>query len=217
MKNFSGKNLACIRGERGVFDNLSFALEPGEMLILSGPNGSGKSSLLRLMAGLLMPAKGALEWNSINIYEDPENHYSRFHYIGHPAALKPTLSVVENLKFWANIRGVPKRDGEQIANGLAAWGISGLANIPVQHLSAGQTKRVALARLLITFAPLWLLDEPATSLDTQAVAVLENLIAHHRQAGGMVVLSTHSDIKAENPAELDLSRFSSAANLAEAL
>lgn len=204
MSVFTGDNLLCVRGERTVFSGLDFTLEDGGALVLVGPNGSGKSSLLRLMAGLLRPAAGDLKWDGEETLEDPEAHGGRLHYVGHHDAVKPVLNVAENVSFWASLRGTEGR----VKEALEAFAIAHLADVPGRFLSAGQKRRVHLARILAAPAPLWLLDEPTTALDKQTIAALEATIARHRQAGGMVVISTHSDIKLEDFQLLDLARFS---------
>lgn len=207
MDRFTGSELCCIRGERLVFAGLGFELTPSGALILVGPNGSGKSSLLRLMAGLLKPASGALHWNGEPVPADKDAHNARLHYVGHQDAVKPVLSVAENLAFWAGLRG---GGGRTVDDALDTFGISHLADIPGRFLSAGQRRRVNLARLIAAEATLWLLDEPTTALDTQAIAALESTINEHRRSGGMVVLATHADIAAADPTVLDLADFQAA-------
>ncbi|MEO5335475.1 MAG: heme ABC exporter ATP-binding protein CcmA [Magnetospirillum sp. WYHS-4] len=204
MKGFSGTSLSCIRGERVVFTGLDFALEAGGALVLIGPNGSGKSSLLRLMAGLLRPAAGVLAWDGEAVDEDPEAHGARLHYVGHHDAVKPVLSVAENVAFWASLRGF---GAERVEAALATFAMKRLAEVPGRFLSAGQKRRVNLARVLAAPAPLWLLDEPTTALDKASIAVLERTIARHRAEGGMAVLSTHAEILLEDPQVLDLAFF----------
>jgi heme exporter protein A len=187
---FTGEQLACVRGERPIFAGLSFALAAGDALVLAGDNGSGKSSLLRMMAGLLAPAAGRLAWDGNDIAADPAAHRTRLHYLGHADAVKPTLTVAENAAFWGRFRG----DGGSaaaVAAALDAFGIARLADLPGRFLSAGQRRRTALARLVVSAAPLWLLDEPKTALDAAAAAALDAAIAGHRRGGGMVVMAQH--------------------------
>lgn len=200
---FAGRALACRRGERLVFAGLDFTVPPGGVLVLTGPNGSGKSSLLRLMAGLSRPEAGTLAWDGTAIAEDPGAHRARLHFIGHQDAIKPVLTVAEALTFWARMRG-----GEAVAEGLQRFRLGALAEWPCRMLSAGQRRRLALARLVASRAPLWLLDEPATGLDRDAVADLGAAIAGHRAAGGRVVLSTHTELPLPEAAELSLAMFS---------
>jgi len=205
MDRFVGHHLTCIRGERLVFAGLNFAVEAGGALVLVGPNGSGKSSLLRVMAGLHAPADGQLAWNGEAVAADREAHGGRLHYVGHLDAVKPVLSVLENVAFWASLR--PGGDRAAAGDALAAFGIAHLAGVPGRFLSAGQRRRVSLARLLVAPAPLWLLDEPRTAHDRAAIASLEAAIAGHRQAGGMVVAATHAPLALGGAQTLDLAAF----------
>jgi heme exporter protein A len=207
MALFSGIDLGCTRGEREVFRGLSFGLDAGDMLVLTGPNGSGKSSLLRLMAGLLQPTEGAMTWKDGVITEDPEAHNARLHYVGHLDAIKPALDVTENLIFWAAMHGGGEDASNRVSIALSALDIAFLSDTPAQFLSAGQRRRVALARILASSARIWLLDEPTTALDKGAIATLERIIAEHRASGGMVVVSTHTAIAGDGQATLDLAPF----------
>ncbi len=190
---FVGQGLGCIRGERLVFSDLSFHLSAGSALLLVGANGTGKSSLLRLMAGLLPPAAGTLSWNGIAIADDPDAHRRRLCWLGHLDAVKPGLTSLENATFWATIAG--NRQPREAAGGaLDRLGLGPLADTPGRFLSQGQRRRVALSRLLVADAPLWLLDEPTVGLDAAAVATVEALLAGHLGAGGSVVLATHVPI-----------------------
>lgn len=201
---FGGRDLFCVRGERAVFQGLGFSLSAGGALVLVGPNGSGKSSLLRLMAGLLRPHGGSVTWNGDSIADDPEAHGARLHYVGHLDAVKPALTVHENVAFWASLRGGAAADIDEALDGFA---IGHLADVPGRFLSAGQKRRVSLSRLMAAPAPLWLLDEPTTALDAASTAALEGLIRRHRDAGGMVVASTHAAIGLDGAERLDLSGF----------
>lgn len=203
---FAGEDLLCIRGERIVFADLTFSLGPGEALLLLGPNGSGKSSLLRLMAGLLNPAAGRLTWAGVPVTDDPEAHGGRSRYIGHHDAIKPVLTVHENVAFWARLwSGDGSRD--TVLKALDAFTIGHLLEVPGRWLSAGQKRRVNLSRLLAAPAPLWLLDEPTTALDRATVALMEDLLAAHRARGGMVVLSTHTDVALPGAKVLQMDDF----------
>jgi heme exporter protein A len=200
---FAGENLVCHRGERRVFEGLSFTLAPGQALILSGPNGSGKSSLLRLCAGFLTTEAGRLMRDGQDVALDPEGHRSTLHYAGHANALKAVMTVSENIGFWASLYG-----GEaHIEEALEVFDLSDLADLPARYLSSGQQHRTALARLVAVPQPLWLLDEPAVGLDAAAVAALARLIAAHRLAGGMVMVSTHTDLGLEAAGQLRLQDF----------
>jgi len=210
MTTFSGTDLLCFRGERTVFAGLSFGMDAGDALVLRGRNGSGKSTLLRLMAGLLKPEQGIINWSGENINEEPEDHNQRLHYVGHLDAVKAVLSVSENIQFWSELRGCEVN----VPKALEVFGIGFLADVPGRFLSAGQKRRVNLARIIATPAPLWLLDEPTTALDADAIQALEKAIATHRQEGGMVVASTHSELGLTGVETLNLDNFSIARSAA---
>ena len=207
MPRFSGRNLSCVRGERRVFGGLVFDLGPGEALVLGGPNGSGKSSLLRLMAGLLRPVDGVIAWDGAPIGGEPEEHRRRLHYVGHADAVKPVLGVGENLAFWAAMGTGRWPEPETVDSALAALGMDHLGDLAGRFLSAGQRRRVNLARIVASAATLWLLDEPTTALDAGATESLRRTIAHHRNGGGMVVVATHAEMGLEDPRTLDLAQF----------
>lgn len=201
---FSGHALTCFRGERFVFEALDFSVKSGEALVLTGPNGSGKSSLIRIMAGLLAAVDGHLEWNGVPVSETPEDHRARLHYIGYQDAIKPVMSVRENLEFWAGLKA-PVTD---IEAALDAVGLGRLAEMPAQFLSSGQRRRLSLARIVASSAELWLLDEPTVGLDRNAVGILEALIAGHRAGGGITILATHQPIAlGGDEHRLDISGF----------
>jgi heme exporter protein A len=213
---FSGTGLGCIRGGRVVFAGLDFAVGAGEALVLLGPNGSGKSSLLRVMAGLLKPAVGLIAWNGAAVADDPEAHNARTHYLGHHDAVKPVLTVAENLRFWARLhQPCAETAGRAVDAALARFALGHLATMPGKMLSAGQKRRTNLARLLAAPSPLWLLDEPVTALDKASIKTLEAVLAEHRAGGGMVVLSTHADIDLPGARELHLDDFAAADPFAE--
>lgn len=198
--SFAAETLACVRGERMVFRDLSFAIEPGGALLLQGPNGSGKSSLLRLCAGFLSAAHGRLLWNGADVAADVEGWRERFLYVGHHDAIKPAFTVRRNLEFWAAL------GGGEVNAALARFDLVGLADVPGRYLSAGQRRRANLARLALRPVPLWLLDEPTTALDKSAVALLAAAVAAHRSAGGMVLAATHLDLGLADVAVLELAR-----------
>ena len=197
---FEAHDVACIRGERPVFSGVSFRLARGGALALVGPNGAGKSSLLRILAGFLKPAGGALNWDGTPVEDDWAAHRGRLHYVGHLDAVKPALTVAENLDGWARFRGAARA----APGALAALGIEGLADVPGRYLSAGQRRRLALARVLATPAPLWLLDEPTVTLDADAAARVDAMIAAHRADGGMAIVATHGEIALDDAQRLDL-------------
>jgi heme exporter protein A len=205
LPDLVGEDLACRRGERIVFVGASFRLSPGGALILSGANGSGKSSLLRLVAGLLTPAAGRLLWGTAPVVADLTSHHARLHYIGHQDALKPAMTPREVLAFAAALRGRRLASAEPAFDeALAAFDLEGIADWPCRWLSAGQRRRVALARLLASRAPLWLLDEPTTALDSDSQAGLEQAIATHRTKGGMAMIATHAPIQLDMATTLAL-------------
>ena len=205
MSQFAAENLTCVRAARAVFARLSFALDPGSALFLLGPNGSGKSSLLRLLAGLLKPTAGRLLWAGLPVADDPEAHGARLHYVGHHDAVKPVLTVAETLHFWARLHG---GDSEaRVERALETFAIKRLADVPGRLLSAGQQRRVNLARLIAAPAPLWLLDEPSVALDKASVKALEAAMAQHRATGGIVIVSTHADIDLPGAIILRLDEF----------
>lgn len=207
MPQFHGRDITCIRGERIVFAGLGFTLDGGGALLLKGPNGSGKSSLLRLMAGLLRPASGALAWDGEAVWSDPDGHRRRLHYVGHLDAVKPAFTVAENLAFWCGLHG-GRTDNDAVGAALETFAIAHLADLPGRYLSAGQKRRLNLARIAASPAPLWLLDEPATGLDDDAVARLEGAISKHRAGGGMAAVSTHAGLDVEGAGVVELARFS---------
>lgn len=216
MNSFEGRSLTCIRGERGVFHDLDFRVAAGGALVLVGPNGAGKSSLLRLMAGLLPPTRGTLLWDDADIRDDAEAHRARLHHVGHLDAVKPVLTVAENVGFWAEISNGPEVDTQAaVAEALDALAIGHLADMPGRFLSAGQKRRTNLARLIAAPADLWLLDEPTTALDAETTGRLKDLISRHRAAGGMVVVSTHTDLGLDGAETLDVAVFKFRASDAE--
>jgi heme exporter protein A len=188
--HFAAKDVTCIRGDRLVFADLSFSLRSGDALFLRGRNGSGKSSLLRIVAGLLEPAAGNFSLDAVDRSADPDRFRDAVAYVGHLDPLKSVLSIAENLDFWWRLYG---RQGT-IDAALARFDLGDLATIPARYLSAGQRRRVNLARLFVAPAPIWLLDEPTTGLDTASIAALVAAIAEHRGGGGAVMVATHIDV-----------------------
>ncbi|WP_413789127.1 heme ABC exporter ATP-binding protein CcmA [Rhodopila sp.] len=190
--------LAVFRGERLVFRDLSFRLPRGGALVLAGPNGSGKSTLLRLLAGLVQPVAGQLLWDGRNALADPAAHGRRVAYVGHLDAVKPGLTVAENLRFAARVTGRP------VAEALDVLALRGLADLPARMLSAGQKRRLALSRLALSAAPLWLLDEPTIGLDTASIAAFGAMLRRHLADGGMVVAATHVPLPLDHADRLPL-------------
>lgn len=193
--------LACARGGRLVFRDVALALQAGQALSLRGANGSGKSSLLRMLAGLLAPSAGAIRWEGRDIAEDREGHRGRVGYLGMLDALKPALTVAENLAFHAALHGgAPTR----ARHAIDAVGLAKLAATPARRLSQGQRRRAAIARLLVQDSPLWLLDEPTLALDQDGLARLGAAISAHLAGGGIAVIATHVELPAVTAATLHL-------------
>ena len=204
--SLTGDKLAVWRGERMIFRDLGFRLDPGGAIVLKGPNGAGKSTLLRAVAGFLPIAEGALAWDGTPISEDPDAHRARICYLGHLDAVKPVFTVRENIAFWGRMAGLADIEARMAAV-LERFSLEELTDQPARFLSAGQKRRTALARLGVTPARLWLLDEPTVSLDTASVGALASLIAEHRARGGMVMIATHIDLGFADYQELDLRAF----------
>lgn len=192
-------SLAAFRGERLILRDLSFTVAPGGALILAGANGSGKSTLLRLLAGLLRPVAGTLYWGGQDALADLTAHGRRVAYLGHQDAVKPGLTAAENLRL------AERLSGHSAAVALDRLGLAALSDLPARMLSAGQRRRLSLARLCLSQAPIWLLDEPTLGLDTASIDRFGALLADHRAAGGVVVAATHVPLPLPDAAELLLS------------
>ncbi|MDF3073778.1 MAG: ABC-type transport system involved in cytochrome c biosis, ATPase component [Alphaproteobacteria bacterium] len=204
MALFEACALSCHRGGRLVFAGLDFALERSDALVLRGPNGSGKSTLLRLLALLTPKKSGELLWHGTALV--PDEHRARTRFLGHADALKPALSVFENLLFGARIANPETSEAHCLA-ALERLQLRALALQPARFLSAGQKRRLALARTIASGGALWLLDEPATGLDAQAVTDLSNALAEFRAQGGIVVLSTHGEFALPDAGVLTMETF----------
>jgi heme exporter protein A len=195
----SAQALSCQRGGRSVFEGLGFSVTAGEALLVIGRNGAGKSSLLRMIAGLLRIAGGTLSLQG----GDPERSIGeQAHYLGHSDALKPALTVEENLTFWTAWLG----GAGQPRDALAAVALDSLAELPAAYLSAGQRRRLSIARLVAVKRPLWLLDEPTSALDTASQGMLLDLMRTHITGGGMIVAATHLPLGIDGARELTLER-----------
>jgi heme exporter protein A len=192
-----GRALACSRGGRQVFSGLEFSIGGGEALLVTGRNGAGKSSLLRMLAGLVRIGGGEL---SLGGGDAEKTLPEQAHYLGHQDALKPSLTVSENLDFWTRYLG-----GQGVAEtALATVGLAALAGLPAAYLSAGQRRRLSVARLLSVRRPIWLLDEPVSALDREAQDMLAGLMQQHLSAGGIIVAATHGPIGLDQTKELRL-------------
>ena len=192
------RGLKCLRGNREVFNDINFTVSAGEALLLHGRNGAGKSSLLRLVAGLLPVAGGAVELSG----GDTELTLAeQAHYLGHQDALKPSLSVVENLAFWARFLGT---GAAGCGEALTTVGLDALADLPAGYLSAGQRRRLSVARLLVIRRPIWLLDEPTTALDVAGQGRLADLMRAHLAGGGLILAATHGPLGLDGARELRL-------------
>jgi heme exporter protein A len=204
----SVKNLVVDRGARCVVDGLSFVVEAGEALVLVGPNGAGKTTVIRTVAGLISVAGGTIALEG----GDAERELpAQAHYIGHLNALKPSLTVEENLRFWAAYLGGGAVDAAAVDEALFAFDLEPLAMIPAGYLSAGQKRRACLARLLVTRRPLWLLDEPTVSLDAASVQLLAKQVGQHVAGGGLVLAATHIPLGLASERRLEIGVRSAAA------
>jgi heme exporter protein A len=186
-------DLECRRGDRLLFSGLSFTLEPGTLLHVRGRNGSGKTTLLRALCGLLTPDAGSIVWNGEDARRLGDDFQADTLYFGHLNGIKGDLTGVENLRVSATLDGDRIAD-DQLWGALGQMGLAGFEDLPTRVLSQGQKKRVALARLLLSEAPLWILDEPFTALDVDAVDQLQLLIAEHVADDGLVILTTHQEV-----------------------
>ena len=198
-----GENLECERGGRQVFDGLEFSVKSGEMLILRGPNGAGKTSLLRMIAGLNEPMQGILRFSG---GESEEDFTRQCHFIAHQEAFKPALTVEENLQFWADFFG-----GGDIERALEAFSMERLASFSAALLSAGQKRRLALGRLVLTHRPIWLLDEPTVGLDAKSVGQLQKLMRAHLDNDGIIVATTHIDLGMDGARVFDFGKLEASA------
>lgn len=188
----SAQNITLTRGYKTLFKDLSFDLKQGQMLLLTGTNGSGKSSLMRVLAGFLPPTSGHVFWKNRTLAEGPYHDQQQLHYIGHLDGLDPRMTVLETAAF---IRELAQRKSNfSITECLKILGLSSLQNAPIKHLSAGQKRKLSLSRLWLDQRPLWILDEPATSLDRASLTILEKKLTAHLAAEGSLVISTHTSL-----------------------
>ena len=201
------QGLACVRGDRLLFKNVSFELNAGALLYVLGENGSGKSSLLRILCGLAMPEDGEVFWDGKKIKEDAESYLHNLTYIGHLNGLKDDLTALENLQVSTSLAGYAA-DESSTLNALTAMGIARCANLPARVLSQGQKRRVTLAKLWLTQSKLWILDEPFAALDAVSVQVLAERLSEHMAKGGTVIITSHQDV-AINAQSIQTLRLSS--------
>ncbi len=185
-------DLECVKGYNSLFKNISFSLHTSEILQIQGTNGSGKTSLLRILTGLSQPETGEIFWEDTNIDVDRESYLENLIYIGHTNGLKAELSALENLQLSRQYLG--KSNGKTTQHALEEVGLAGYEHILAHQLSAGQKRRVTLARLALNAAPLWILDEPITAIDVDGINAFEKTIETHVLNGGMVILTTHQTL-----------------------
>jgi heme exporter protein A len=191
-------NLGCIRGDRRLFKDLNFSAKPGELIELRGANGSGKTSLVRILCGLATPAAGEVRWQGKNIRSLGEEYLRDVAYLAHQNGVKDELSAIENLRISSAVNGHPLGK-DQAQHILGRIGLDRQQNLPARSLSAGQRRRLALARLLTTKATVWILDEVLTSLDDAAVKLSTEFIDEHLENGGIAIIATHQELNLSAP------------------
>lgn len=201
------KNVSCSYNNRVIFENVNVNLGAGALVILHGPNGSGKTSFLKILSGINTPWGGDVYWNDRQIADAIQDDELRINYQGHDYAVKPELTVLENIEFWAELAGNPSK----IEEAMDAFDLLGSENVLCADLSDGWKKRVALARLICCPANVWLLDEPYNNLDVKVSGVLDNLIVDYAKAGGIVMLSSHTLVPIEKADKLNIAAFAPSA------
>ena len=192
----SGTDLSLLRGERCLFEDLNFTLNAGELLLVQGANGSGKTSLLRSIGGLTSLENGYISWQGVPIERDRQSFSAEVVWMAHRVGFKGDLTLVENLRFETGLRSATLAGIDKV---LERLGLSRLIDLPLRCLSAGQQRRVALARMLISSARLWLMDEPVTNLDADGQTLVIELIAEHLAKNGLCVLAAHQDVELDVP------------------
>ncbi len=193
---FEALDLECVRHDRALFSDLSFRLDAGQIVQVEGPNGSGKTSLLRMLCGMLVPVRGEVRWRGTDIQDSRSMFLAEVAYVGHAHGIKEELTPMENLRA-ARALG-RRREGITLEQALQHVGLFGFEDVAARTLSAGQRRRVALARLLVTQATLWVLDEPFTALDRTGKRLIERMLESHSHAGGIAVLTTHQPVELPN-------------------
>lgn len=192
-------DLTLLRGDRCLFQHLNFALNSGELLLLHGSNGSGKTSLLRAIVGMLEFEAGVIQWDGIPVRRQRQQFHASIIWMAHRVGFKADLTLIENLRFEAALRPTSGKDIDEV---LLRLGIDRLTRLPLRSLSAGQQRRVALARMLMSNAPLWLMDEPFTNLDKQGRELVLQLVEEHLQSGGMCIMAAHQDVAIDAPVQI---------------
>jgi heme exporter protein A len=193
---FEARSLECVRDDRLLFNDLSFAVAESEVLQIEGPNGSGKTSLLRILCGLRLAEAGHVLWQGESIISNREDYYANMVYIGHLPCVKGDLTVLENVRSLLDTRSL-SLGNEEIEAALAKVGLASYEDVPGKALSSGQRRRILLAFVELSQAKLWILDEPLTALDVQGVSLMESMIMEHKQSGGSVVFTTHHGMQLE--------------------
>jgi len=196
LSGLYASGLTCIKRDRILFEDFSLRLNAGELVYLRGPNGAGKTSLLRILTGLSSPDSGDVAFNGENICHSASCYNKNLIYLGHKSGLSGALSAIDNLRFWCAQHGVADKV-DTIYPTLESLGLVGLEDVPVRFLSAGQQRRVALSRLWLKPAPLWVLDEPFTALDAAGVLLLERKFNYHVASGGMIITTSHQPLSSE--------------------
>ncbi|MCP4700359.1 MAG: cytochrome c biogenesis heme-transporting ATPase CcmA [Gammaproteobacteria bacterium] len=200
--SLSASHLECIRDDRVLFHDLSFSLQAGQVLQVEGHNGSGKTSLLRILCGLTLPGEGEVYWNGEDIQTMGPDYCAVMSYIGHAHGVKAELTPQENLAVARALSASP--DDISLDDALEQMGLRGFEDVPAGTLSAGQQRRVALARLLVCQTPLWILDEPFTALDKAGIANVERLLNEHALHGGIAVLTSHHNVRCDHTVHMHL-------------